>query len=286
MKKKILFILLLIGGYIYTLYDVYAEENYSSYKVGDKIEVHLNNQQKGEFYVTANSDSNTEDVVAIYTGSLGDIVELAVGMNRNECLFEKSNIYTELMNRTSNWTNIKSVTLPTASEVLGQHFDETELSNFRDISASYGGDGTKVKLDGISTVSFYALNIKDSYWTSSFSPTPADESDIDWSDSYPCLPYCYGRYLLNSGSYLVASRKALSAEIRPLITVSKNNIVKPDFAIATPTTSNKGSQIVKVANTAAGTAILIFVVGALLLGSGSCIIYIVLKKNKVKESVK
>lgn len=284
MRKKSLLIILLIGGFILSLNKVKA--NNLSYQIGEQIEVRLNSNEKATFYVVENSDSNTEDVRAIYSGVLGDNIKLAEGMKKDECQFEKSNIYQELMNKTSSWTNIKEVTLPTGSQALGQDFDETELQNFRNISSNYEGDTTHFKLTGISTVPFYALDTNHTYWLSSITHTPSDiVTDQSKLDKYPCMIYQYGQYLLQSGSYLMVAFEGLSAKIKPMIVVSKSHIIVPDKTTSIPTSPQRGSQTVKVANTAASTTILVFVIGLLLLGIGIFIIYKTFSKNKNEKRI-
>lgn len=99
MKKKILLLLLLVGGITLNLNEVKA--SYLSYQVKDQIEVRINSSEKATFYVVESSDSNTEYVKAIYHGVLGEDISLKEGMSKDECQFEKSNIYEELMNKTS-----------------------------------------------------------------------------------------------------------------------------------------------------------------------------------------
>lgn len=202
MKKKILLLLLLVGGITLNLNEVKA--SYLSYQVKDQIEVRINSSEKATFYVVESSDSNTEYVKAIYHGVLGEDISLKEGMSKDECQFEKSNIYEELMNKTSSWTNIKTVTLPTGSQILGQDFDESNIQSFRNISSSYGGDNTHFKLAGISTAPFYALNTNHTYWSSSIVPIPSDiEIDQSEIDRYPCMIYQYGQYLLNKNHILM-----------------------------------------------------------------------------------
>lgn len=288
MKKvniKVVIAFILGIGLIFNIRDVDATNNYTNYKVGDSIEVRLNNQQTGKFYVTENSDSNTEDVTAIYAGGLGDEVKHTAGREIKDCKFEDTNIYTELMNRTSNWTNIKTVTMPTASQVLGQQFDEKDINSFEDILSKNGGTD---RLDKISTAAFYALNLKDQYWTSSV--VTVQETSVTASSDSECAVYMYGSYLLNDGTYLITNGGgAFSGFIRPLITVSKNNIVKPEVT-SKPVISNNnskyGSQTVKVGNTAKGKTIIILVVAIILLSAGGYIIYKVIKDNKTTEDNK
>lgn len=221
-RKKLLY--LVIGIFLFlgtTKVEAKTIKTYTNYKEGDEITVHLNSSEDAKFYIIKNDE---KEVTAIYKGKLGEQVEL---QSFDTCIFNESNIYKELSNRTSNWTNLEKITLPSASEIIGS-FDELSWVSFRSKISELGGNGTGNSIQLNSQFApFYTLNLNDSFWTSSVASI---ESLVEFKNGvvdteYNCNIYYYGKYLLNEGTYLLNSWKGLSNYIRPVITVSKDYVV-------------------------------------------------------------
>lgn len=195
-------------------------ESYTKYKAGDEITVNLNDTLQAKFYVI---EDNDDSVTAIYKGSLGEPVEWNDEV-LSSCVFENTNINTELNNRTANWTNATNIHLPSVNDIIPD-FDYTSQDALDELVAQTNPDNTWINLEKLSNIPFWALNDRSTnvrYYTSSV--TDLDDEDSE-QQGRTCDIYYYGD---DFGNYAFLGKLLNlypSANIRPVITVSKTNVV-------------------------------------------------------------
>lgn len=186
---------------------------YTTYKIGDEITVNLNDTLKEQFYVIEN---NNEAVKAIYKEALGEDI---IFPKENSCTFEGSIVDETLKQRTVTWTNALNITLPTANDIVGE-FDYTSLDELEKLvqKSNNGSAANIVHLENLTNVPFYALNNAEK--TKFFTNSLIDNTE---SLSENCDIYVYGYSWTGFPYFWVSTHD--NGSIRPIITVSKENIV-------------------------------------------------------------
>lgn len=218
MIKKLYLSVLTMMLFMFGIVSVDAK-TYTSYSVGDKIEVKVNDNEKLEFYVVKD---NQDKVDAIYTGSLGDEFKFLWEFG-DSCSFTDTNISEELEKRTSNWDNVNNVKLPSADDIIAG-FDYSSLDELDEMGAQTNPEGHgMIHLENLNDVPFYALN------NSSGSKFFTDSLVIDKNGlNETCWIYAYGYALTDFPFLYVYSGEgdySSTGNIRPMINVSKDYVV-------------------------------------------------------------
>lgn len=168
-------------------------KTYNTYKKGDKITVNVNNSTKLNFYVM---EDNNDKVVAIYENVLGELIEFGASANG----YEGSNAQTKLNDLTSSWNNVIEKRLVKADEIIS---NTTLSDNFNETftTPSYLCNGT-------------------SYW---LLDTYKDSTSVIIT---PFMVRSWTVFCdLTSASDDTENQVRLTSYIRPVITVSKENVI-------------------------------------------------------------
>lgn len=218
-KKFLLFNLIIITAII-RITSVKAI-SYTTYNIGDEITVNLNDSLKENFYVI---EDNNDSVKAIYKGFLGEDIVWPEQITTDECTYDGSILDQTLKQRTSTWTNATNITLPTANDIV-KDFDYTSVEAYKNlIKQTNNGEDGIVHLEKIQSVPFYALKNpeRSKIFTKSLIAMVKKDDNVDGYDHNYCWIYAYG-YAFAEFPYFTVSINE-SGSIRPIITVSKNNI--------------------------------------------------------------
>lgn len=217
MKKKNILGYFLVAVLVFMGMVNVEAKTYTTYKVGDEITVNVNDSTQSKFLVI---EDKNDTVKAIYKGALGANVKWPEQMTTSSCTFEGSVVDLALKERTSSWSNVTNITLPTANDIVGE-FDYTDYKKMDDLVAQTNPSGAGiVHLENLNGVPFYALNNAEgaTYFTNSVVVVSQGEQA-----SSGCEIYVYG-YAQVEFPYFYFSVYE-EGSIRPIITVSKDYVV-------------------------------------------------------------
>lgn len=114
MKKNVLKLGVFITALSMGAFNVSAKAIYTSYEVGDKITVNVNDSIKVDFYVVSDSDADSSVVEAIMDGT----------SYPTQTIYD--NIYSTLSSYTSDWTNVTDISIPSMYKLI--EIDASTLS--------------------------------------------------------------------------------------------------------------------------------------------------------------
>ena len=144
MKKKI-FTLIFMISLLLCSFNVVKATDLASFKKGDLIEVELNKNLKGNFYVISDSNNNDLYVEAVYDGVLGEEFTYEPTSDKFDSM--SNTAYNKLNTLTKDWTNTEQVRLLNANEIYSK-VDLTKAVNHEFTKPDY-------------------FNINKNYWTQS-----------------------------------------------------------------------------------------------------------------------
>lgn len=216
MKKRNILMCGLISFALFMGFTSVEAKTYTTYNVGDEITVNLNDKLKEKFLVIEN---NSDSVKAIYKGTLGEDIKWPEAVTTTTCTFDGSVVDQALKQRTATWTNVTDVTLPTANDIV-REFDYTSSDALDSLVQQTNPSGAAgiVHLDNLTGVPFYALNNAEG--TKFFTKSTVSRNN---STSTDCEIYVYGYAMTDFPFFYVSTHD--NGSIRPIITVSKENVV-------------------------------------------------------------
>lgn len=203
-KSKIIYGLITLALFMGIL-NVEAK-SYTAYKAGDKITVNVSESKQLNFYVI--SDSDGENVTAIYEGFLGEKTEFKAVTNS----LEGSLAETKLKEYTADWNNPSEIRLIKVQEIVpGIEMTKDSLTSYMDIK---------------NPIYNYFENDKVSYWTQDVLEEVLEEE----KKYYPIIVSSLNVFAaFTMGGEIPDEESAtfdeFDAYIRPVITISKDHVV-------------------------------------------------------------
>lgn len=188
---------------------------YSSYHIGDKVNVKLNSELVKSFYVIADSEKSDSSVTLIADESIG--FGPFNSEDKKNAVYKDSLIEKKLNDLTKEWTNVTSKRLITYDELINT--GETETKEFD----SCDEDGCqKLKLTFIKSSS-WLIKDKTDFWTMTEFPSDEDISSVAYIvNGISGEIYVSTTYLTDDAS----EEDFNTFGIKPVIVIKKDFIVE------------------------------------------------------------